>query len=380
MRHCIYCRTDKDDSEFTIEHVIPQFLGGAYAPDFLKTRDVCGRCNSNLGLFVDASFEKNWMVSNWLRQSSLTFYDPDKPVGVSLICMGNCDLSPPQTPDGYVCEAWLGPHGEQVYWIRPHDERMYAYVGGNPRTVKQVKTRAYFMFSERTHKDPRSTLLCFEQAFQGRKVKKILCGELGGANLADFGFSTPDDLDRQRIEYFQTECEGVQKRNIGLSVDVQFDRRFLPKLAIGIAYCLFGAKVLDTDYGKELHKGLWHQKGGEVAMVRGQSLFSAVGNKTFNSIVGFPNAVVFLILMSPEGVAINLNINEQLNWTVMCAPREILTAEDVAKIGEGQIVLLVRALQKGVHTDLPSYLAHKGGILPIAELEEIEKRAGKITR
>ncbi len=79
-------------------------------------------------------------------------------------------------------------------------------------------------------------------------------------------------------------------------------------------------------------------------------------------------------------MAINLNINEQLNWTVMCAPREILTAEDVAKIGEGQIVLLVRALQKGVHTDLPSYLAHKGGILPIAELEEIEKRAGKKTR
>lgn len=233
------------------------------------------------------------------------------------------------------------------------------------------------MFSERTHKDPRSTLLCFKEAFQGRKVKKILCGKLGSANFSDIGFSIPDDLDRQRIEFFQTECEGVQQRNIGLSVNVQFDHRFLPKLAIGIAYCLFGSKVLDTDYGKELHKGLWYQKGDEVAMVRGQPLFSSLGDKTFNSIVGFPNAVVLLILMTPKGVAINLNINEQLNWTVMCAPREILTGEEIARIGDGQIVLLVRALQKGIHTDLSSYLAHKGGVLPIAELEEIEKRAGK---
>jgi hypothetical protein len=236
------------------------------------------------------------------------------------------------------------------------------------------------MFSERTHEDPHSTLLCFEQAFQGRKVKKILCGELGGANIADIGFSIPDDIDRQRIEFFQTECEGVQQRNIRLSVDVEFDYRFLPKLAIGIAYCLFGSKVLDTDYGRELHKGLWYQKGDEVAMVRGQSLFSSLSDKTFNSIVGFPNAVVLLILMTPQGVAINLNINEQLNWTVMCAPKEILSVEDIAKIGEGQIILLVRALEKGIHTDLPNYLAHKAGVLSIAELEEIEKRAEKATR
>ena len=46
---------------FSLEHVIPQFLGGAYAPDQMKTKDVCRKCNSDLGLFVDAAFEKtNW--------------------------------------------------------------------------------------------------------------------------------------------------------------------------------------------------------------------------------------------------------------------------------------------------------------------------------
>ncbi|EJA7829465.1 hypothetical protein MUZ06_003096 [Salmonella enterica] len=34
MGHCIYCREEKDDSEFTLEHVVPQFLGGRMLPTF----------------------------------------------------------------------------------------------------------------------------------------------------------------------------------------------------------------------------------------------------------------------------------------------------------------------------------------------------------
>ncbi len=90
---------------------------GIYAPDFLKTRNVCGKCNSNLGLFVDASFEKNRMVSNWLSHAASAFYDPEHPVGLPFICMDNCDLNPPGLPEGYVCESWLWPLGEQVYWL-----------------------------------------------------------------------------------------------------------------------------------------------------------------------------------------------------------------------------------------------------------------------
>jgi hypothetical protein len=83
-QNCIYCWQDKDDSEFTLEHVIPQFLGGAYGPDSLKTRHVCKQCNSNLGLFADAGFEKNWLVSNQLRDAAVSFFDPDDPIGLPL--------------------------------------------------------------------------------------------------------------------------------------------------------------------------------------------------------------------------------------------------------------------------------------------------------
>ena len=377
MRHCIYCRTDKDDSEFTLEHVIPQFLGGAYAPDFLKTRDVCRRCNSNLGLFVDASFEKNWMVSNWLRYAASVFYDPEHPVGLPLICMGNCDLNPPGLPEGYVCESWIGPLGEQIYWLRPHDERLFGFVGGNPRTAKSVETRAYFLFSERSHKDIIRSWLSFEQAFEGRKVKKIMCTEVQGANPADIGFVEPDELDSIRMKYFHVQCSGRQIRNNNFSINVHFDHRFLAKLAIGISYCLFGTKVLGTDYDKELQKGLWHKGGDDEPMVRGRPMFAEKVDPVFNNLIGFPNAVTITILSTPEGVSLNLNIGTKLNWTVLCTPKDILTAEDYAKIGHGRIILLVRSLQTGVHLDLPSYLAHKGDITLIPELSEILQRADK---
>lgn len=377
MKHCIYCRTDKVDSDFTLEHVIPQFLGGAYVPDFLKTRDVCRKCNSNLGLFVDASFEKNWLVSNWLRHSASAFYDPGQPMGLPLICMGNSDLNPPGLPDGYVCESWLGPLGEQVYWLRPHDEKMFGFVGGNPRTTKTVETRAYFLFSERSHKDMFRTWLSFEMAFEGRKVKKVMCTEIRGADPAEIGFMKPDNLDSLRIEYFRSQCAISQTRQNKLSIDINFDHRFLAKLAIGVSYCLFGKKVLETDYAKELQKGLWHREGDDHPMMRGRPMFAEEGDPLFNSLIGFPNAVTITILLSSEGVSLNLNIGAKLNWTVLCVPQYILTAEEKAKIGDGRIMILVRSLKKCVYLTLPEYLAHKSNVAVIPELRDILERSDK---
>jgi hypothetical protein len=375
MGHCIYCREEKVDKEFTLEHVVPQFLGGAYAPDFLKTRDVCKSCNSNLGLFVDASFEKNWIVSNWLQQASLALYDKNDPVGVSLSCMGNTDLCPPDLPEGHVCELWLGPHGEQVFLLRPHDERLSAYVGGNPRTMKSTETRAYFLFSENTFRNELMTWHSFEQSFRGRKVKKILCGEVEGADPASIGFAQPDELDQARKDFFLSKTEGTQEREMEVMFNTKFDQRFICKLAIGVAYCLFGSKVLDSVYGKELHKGLWYREGADEPKVRGNALYSRENNPDFIQLVGFPNAVTLMLLATPEGISINLNISSQLNWTVLCASNEILTADDVAKIDDGQILVLVRTFQTGIYLDLPHYLACKAGNTSHSGLNNILERA-----
>lgn len=90
--------------------------------------------------------------------------------------MGASDVTPPDMKDDEICECWFGPLGEQIYWIRPKDDQMYWYSGGNPRTVKKIKTRAYFLFAERPQKNPLLTWLAFKDAFFSRQVKKIMCG------------------------------------------------------------------------------------------------------------------------------------------------------------------------------------------------------------
>lgn len=373
--HCIYCCKKKEGKEFTLEHVIPQFLGGAHAPDFLKTRQVCKSCNNNLGLFVDASFEKNWMVSNWLHGASSAFYDRANPIGISLICMGSIDLCPPCLPEDHICEVWLGPQGEQIFWLRPHEERFSSYVGGNPRTMKSTETRAYFLFSENTQHDPLKTWLSFEQALHGRKVKKILCADVEGADPASIGFERPDELDLLRAEFFLESTKDGRKQEMKITVVPDFDFRFMCKLAIGVAFCLFGPKILASDFGKELGRGLWYRKGDGEPKILGSGLFASHRDQDFYRLVGFPNAVVVVLLNTPSGIAINLNISEQLNWTILCAPTEILSAEDLAKVGDGKVLLFVRALKVGAYLELPSYLACKLGSSEPPELNAVLERS-----
>lgn len=157
-------------------------------------------------------------------------------------------------------------------YARPHDANMSWYVGGNPRTLKKLESRAYFLFSQRSQKNVMIPWLSFENAFQGRKVKKIMCTTVEGADSSDIGFSTPDELDIQRIRYFTSVGEKTEPRKHSVEMRVVFDQRFMSKLATGISYCLFGKKVLGSPYGLELHKGLWH-KDGEASRVRGVTAF-----------------------------------------------------------------------------------------------------------
>jgi hypothetical protein len=358
-----------------LEHVLPQFMGGAYAPDCFKIREVCKRCNSNLGLFVDAGFEKNWFVSNKLREAAYAFFEPSNPVGLPLICMGKSDLAPPLQKESEICESWLGPLGEQIYWIRPHDERLFWYTGGNPRTTKTINSRAYFLFSERSLKNPLISWLAFRDAFEGRRVKKIMCTTVDGANPADIGFEVPDDLDERRVKFFKEACFTSKTRRNRLALYTLFDFRFLAKLGLGVAYSLFGAKALQTAYAEELYKALWFRDGDNQPQINGTSAITHGSDPLLSKLTGEENAVTVTILPSPEGTAVSLNLGASLNWVVMCASHEGLTAHDIAPFQAGRVIVLYRQLQRGIDMALPEYIAHKCGSYPHPELTGISARS-----
>lgn len=375
MKTCIYCKTDKEERQFTLEHVISQFLGGAQAPDYLKTRNVCRTCNSNLGLFVDASFEKDFLVFNELNEAAYSFFNPDKPTSLPLRNMGVSDLTPPEIKEDEICECWIGPLGEQIYWIRPSDERMYWYSGGNPRTVKKVKTRAYFIWSERSIKNPIVTWLSFEDAFKGRKVRKVSCTLVEGADLADIGFSEADDLDLSRIAYFNNECSNGQERKNRLSMYLRYDIRFMAKLAIGLGHVLFGEKFDSSEYTNELHKALWFKEGDEEPSIAGQNNLGQ-GDGFLKSKCGVSNGVTITIIPSSKYVTLNLNISKKMNWTIGIA--EIDDVKDLIQedLEHGFCVVLFKSLDKGLSLTLPELIAHNSGNIINPELAEVEKISG----
>lgn len=376
MKTCIYCKTDKNEDEFTLEHVISQFLGGAQAPDHLKTRNVCGTCNSNLGLFVDASFEKDFLVFNELNEAAYSFFDPDAPTPLPLRNMGISDLSPPEMEEEEICECWIGPLGEQIYWIRPSDERMYWYSGGNPRTVKKVRTRAYFIWSERSQKNPIITWLSFDDAFDGRKVRKVSCTEVEGASLADIGFSEPDELDLKRITYFNKKCSNSQERRSRLSMYLRYDVRFMAKLAIGLGHVLFGEKFDNSSYAKELHKALWYKEGDPEPGIAGRNNLGQ-DDAFLKNMCGITHGVTLTILPSSKYVILNLNISKKMNWVIGIAEIEDVKECIGQDLEHGLCVLLFKPLVKGLSLSLPELIAHNSNNIPHPRIVEVENLAGK---
>ena len=80
---------------------------------------------------------------------------------------------------------------------------------------------------------------------------------------------------------------------------------------------------------------------------------------------------------SKDGIAVNLNINGQLNWTVMCASYENIGKKDKEKIKDGIVIILYRYLQRGIVLTFPEYIAHKINSSPNTELLEIASLADK---
>lgn len=378
MKTCIYCKKRKEEEEFTLEHVISQFLGGAQAPDHLKTRDVCGACNSNLGLFVDASFEKQFLVYSMLNEAAYSFFNPGSPTPLPLRCMGTCDLRPPEITEDEVCEYWSGPLGEQIYWVRPSDERVYWYSGGNPITAKRESTRAYFLWSENSLKNPAITWLSFGDAFKGRKVRKVSCTELVGADLSEIDFSEADDLDLKRIAYFNNMCSGGQTREIQVSTYVRYDVRYMAKLAIGIGHVLFGKTFDDSRHARELHKALWYREGDPGPDIPGQTALGHT-NDLLTSTCGFNNSVTLTVMPSEQHLALNLNLSRKMNWNIAIAEMEDIRDLMGEDIRDGMCVILFKTLGKSISISLPELINHNQNLVTHQDLAEVQRLANQST-
>jgi len=370
MFRCIYCLKEKDEAEQTLEHVIPQSLGGSCAPDLFKTDQVCRKCNSDLGLFVDASFEKTWFITNWLQRAAMGCFDPENPTGLPLICMGTTNLTPSTMLEDEVCEYYVGPLAETIFLIRSKDERFYWYAGGNPRTLKDKVSSAYYLLTPRSEKNPRLSFLTIKDSFKNKKVRKISCTEIRGLSLLSMGLSEPDESDRKVIEYFWDALEKGEV-NASVSINFEFDVRFLAKLARGIGFCLFGERILSGPYANEVNKGIWYRAGDEVSLFGRTFLLSEERNE-IAELTGTSCAITFMMSKVYDYVAISISFGKQHGSVIKFADVGSLTDKDIALIQYGLVLILFPYLGQSVLLSLPELIAHKQG-RPNAELRKLEQ-------
>lgn len=361
MFSCLYCGKQKEDSESSLEHVIPQFLGGDYCPASFKISNVCKSCNNNLGLFVDASFEKTWFISSNLSLAAMKLFDIKLTKRLPLICMGICkDIAVPGINEDEVCELWLGPSGEQVYLIRPLDETKSWYVGGDPIKLKKLESRAYFICSETSHKKLEQMWLCFKNAFRKSKTKKIMCTKISGADPKDIGFVEPDELDQMRCKLFMNYSLAGGHKTGHINIKVDYDQRFMAKLALGIAYVVYGDKIEKSPYTKELRSLLWDKSGDSNALVRGKHSFGE-NDRVFNNLSGEENAVVLMIQKTNSGLAINFNLMQQLNWSILSATNDLISSDEQFAVDDGIVLVLFGSLGKCIVLSFLEFICHRNG-------------------
>jgi len=253
---CIYCNQEKELSEFSLEHIFPDSLGGSHFSDLFKTRLVCQRCNSISGLFIDGPFIKNFFSQNDRSEAALRFIDLEKPSPLPLKYMGvleNVELAKNEE-----CDFWMGPHGGLVYHIRRKaDRRWDCMIGGNPIENKEYRGAVYIYAQNNDMYWVAVLLLSCLKHFKGAR---FISGNIGFPAVPEDEkpyFDNPNGSEKLVLEQL-SKLQG-NNHKCKLAITDGFDQRFLAKLALGLGVNIFGDQFLTIQYAMNLRDALWEK-------------------------------------------------------------------------------------------------------------------------
>jgi len=253
-KKCIYCNQEKEDDEFSLEHIFPDSLGGAYTNEIFKTRQVCRKCNSLSGLYVDSSFVKNFFATNsTIFSNYLGFYDFDKNPYIPFSYMGFIDYI--KHPKYKFCEKWLWCGGSMVYHFHNNSEKDFEMIaGGDPRKRKGNNAGEVYLVGLTDNEFWINLLL---KAFfkQFKKSETILVN-----------YEIPERKTTLNEEQFKIkdllfkihQTKETQKHSLPIKID--FNIRFQAKLSLGLGYSLFGKKFAESEESIFYRNIFWNKE------------------------------------------------------------------------------------------------------------------------
>lgn len=143
MKECFFC--NKSFDKLSLEHSIPQFLGGKGSDDKFKRLNLCGECNSKLGLTIDAKFARSFHNAIHLNKIFDDF----------LLPFSSIDLTTRQDlraliNDKQSIEMCLG-NGITGFWLKENNSEFEALSGGNPIKSKQLPSKIFIFINEKNN-------------------------------------------------------------------------------------------------------------------------------------------------------------------------------------------------------------------------------------
>jgi hypothetical protein len=386
MKVCIYCGGKKPDNEFSDEHIWPDALGGDFLPrDVWRTNDVCQSCNSMSGLFVDGSFIRSWMGKAELSSGALEYLaGKGKPAAIPLDYLGPIQNVP--TPLGHVADYWAGPCGANIVHIRPDDgsEQWTTYAGGNPIVKKAKAGRAYIGLTSGDLFWVGTSLLSFKRHF-ARAERFVVTKGLP----PEWGFKEPNPNDPVQVEDMKAVeavfHHGRADKNLHIRaiVSVDLGHRMLSKLGLAVGYKLLGPAFLQTDYAKNLRRGMREadiEKRKNIP-VRGAGFFGGPGLGGAEKVLAWPGGWVLMVNIVQGNLSLCVISPSGRPMTVVISDEQALVGTLNQKYKDGVIWITIPADGKAVGPiSLPEYLAHQTNTVLLPLLVSLASKRGDRTK
>lgn len=382
---CIYCGKDKPFAARSYEHIWPATYGGEASPDWFKTNDCCGesgkpkQCNHLMGQFVDAEFVRTPFGTKWRLDTEFPFVDAERPGALPLVFMGRQSENP---SDDEICESWLGPRGEAVYYIHRIDREDFStYAGGDPirRKMKDLG-RAYFGLTKLNAYWLLVALLSVKKRFPGAEIRLLTI------------IDDPQIVQHLAPETSQSITERQyllprwrkQTQNLNQTWRLDYGNRFLCKLAVGFGHALFGPAFAERPHESILRDSLWRRPGSnatEPPRIMGKAFFEP-GEPGLSKLLTNVAAFTLMFSRTPEGAWISTFMPDGRFASCMILPAsEMLPSDLFNAFTDYFVVLLYPALNQFVGPlPLQAYIEHRTGMRPAQALAEIEQRQKTIAQ
>ncbi len=344
---CSYCLCSKPVAEQSDEHIWPEALGGDPLGSPWRTRNVCGRCNSLAGQWVDGAFIKSWIGTHERTTGNEDYLDPRNPQkGIaSLAYLGW--VAHAELKANEVAEVWLGPAGETIVHIRPqHEEAWDAYTGGKPTKKRSEGGHAYLIFTSQEPYWAERALWSFQSHF--KFARRTLVN--AKSPVLENPLTPIDSKNLEQARHLRIANSLTGEVHVESVISVDFSTRFLVKLALGVGREVGGEAFLNAAYTRQLTKALWERdfETRQTIAIRGSGFFGGLGKALRSARLKWTGGWV-LILMLIEGKACIVIVTpsgEAMNILVSDDPEVI---SNTSLFGDdGQVYLAVPAASEAI--------------------------------